>query len=149
MRPLWPSAQGKFVSKRAATRTFQKLASLAGVDSRITGHMCRVTGAQAMAVAGVDLWLTQAFCRWGSGAVLEYVRDCQLSAAVEVSAQVAKGVQIMEVRESMYQQVEDTMGCEHVVSCEHKFDQALEEQMAALGLTEVKKNNISRKSRLA
>ena len=110
MRPLWPSAQGKFVSKRAATRTFQKLASLAGVDSRITGHMCRVTGAQAMAVAGVDLWLIQAFCRWGYGAVLEYVRDCQLSAAVEVSAQVSKGVQIKEVRESMYQQVEDTMG---------------------------------------
>ena len=78
MRPLWPSANGKFVSKRAATSTFQKLAVMVGIDSRITGHMCRVTGAQAMAAAGVDLWLIQAFCRWGSRAVLEYVRDCQL-----------------------------------------------------------------------
>ena len=77
-------------------------------------------GAQAVAVAGVDLWLIQAFCRWSSGAVLEFVRDCQLSAAVEVSAQVAKGVHIMEVRESMHQQVEDTMACEHVVSCEEQ-----------------------------
>ena len=34
------------------------------------------------------------------------------------------------------------MGCEHVVSCEHKFDQALEEQMAPLGLTKMKKNNV-------
>ena len=37
----------------------------------------------------------------------------------------------MEVRESMHQQVEHTMVREHVVSCEHKFDQVLEEQMAS------------------
>ena len=30
------------------------------MDSRITGHACRVTGAQAMAVAGIELWLV-----WG------------------------------------------------------------------------------------
>ena len=52
MRPLCPTVDGQFVSKRAATLTFQKLAALTGTDARITGHACRVTGAQAMAVAG-------------------------------------------------------------------------------------------------
>ena len=66
MRPLWPAVSGKFVSKRAATAN---VSEVGGVDSsglQVMGHACRVTGAQAMAVAGVDVWLIQAFCRWGS-----------------------------------------------------------------------------------
>ena len=70
------------------------------------------------------------------------LRDCRLSAAVEVSAQVTRGLQKKEVRESLYQQMEHSTEREHVVSCEHKFDQALEQHMAELGLTELKKNNI-------
>ena len=103
MRPLWPSVEGQFVSKRAATLTFQKLAALTGTDARITRHACRVTGAQAMAVAGVDIRLIQAFCRWGSRAVLEYVRDSHLSAATDVAAKVTKELRLMEVRENLYQ----------------------------------------------
>ena len=78
--PLWPSVEGQFVSKREATLTFQKLAALTGTDARITGHACRVTGAQAMAVAGVDIRLIQAFCRWGSRAVgIPICRQQQMS----------------------------------------------------------------------
>ena len=44
MRPSWPSAEGQFVTKSAATLTFQKLAALTGTDTRVTGHACRVTG---------------------------------------------------------------------------------------------------------
>ena len=83
MRPLWPSVEGKFVSKRAATLTFQKLAELTAVDTTVTGHACRATGAQAMAVAGVDV--IQAFCRWGSRAVVEYIRDCHLTSQTNPS----------------------------------------------------------------
>ena len=36
MRPFWPSVGGQFVSKRAATLTFQKLAALTGTDARTT-----------------------------------------------------------------------------------------------------------------
>ena len=36
------------------------------------GTCARLTGAQAMAVAGIEFWFIQAFCR-----VLEHVRDCQ------------------------------------------------------------------------
>ena len=56
------------------------------VDTRVTRHVFRVTGAKAMAVAGVDIWLIQAFCRVGSRAVLEHVRDCHLSSATDVAA---------------------------------------------------------------
>ena len=59
--------------------------------------------------------------------------------------QVAKAVQIVE-RQSMCHQVEGTMGCEHVVASNTRFDQALEEQMATLGFTELRRTG--RKSRL-
>ena len=85
MRPLWPAVSGKFVSKRAATATFQKLAVLTAVDSQ-----------QAMAVAGVDVWLIQAFCLWGSRVILEYIRDCHLTSAEDVSRRVTHGLRLME-----------------------------------------------------
>ena len=91
----------EFPSKKSVTLTFQKLAGLSGVDVKITGHVCRVTGVQAMAVAGIELWLIQAFCRWGSRAVLEYVRDCQLASATDLAVRVAKGVQLTEVRQHL------------------------------------------------
>ena len=94
MRPLWPTVDGQFVSKRAATLTFQKLAALTGTDARITGHACRVTGAQALAVAGVDIWLIQAFCRWGSRAVLEYVRDAHFVSSNRCRCQSDEGVAV-------------------------------------------------------
>ena len=100
MRPLCPTRRGQFRSKKSATLTFQKLAGLSGEDARITGHVCRVTGAKAMAVAGMELWLIQAFCRLGSRAVLEYVRDCQLASATDLAERVAKGAQLTEVRDS-------------------------------------------------
>ena len=53
MRPLWPALSGNDVNKRSATETFQKLAELGKMDTRVTGHVCRDTGAQAVAVAGV------------------------------------------------------------------------------------------------
>ena len=40
LRPLWPTAEGKFPSKGAVTLTFQKLAEKGGMDTRITGQMC-------------------------------------------------------------------------------------------------------------
>ena len=48
------------VSKQKASHVDQKLDVLCGVDSRVTGHVCRVTGAQAMVVSGVELGLVWA-----------------------------------------------------------------------------------------
>eukprot|EP00972_Heterocapsa_arctica_P085862 12654200-Heterocapsa_arctica.AAC.1 len=40
----------------------------------INGHSGRATGAQIMAAAGISEWRIQAFGRWGSAAVLGYLR---------------------------------------------------------------------------
>ena len=45
-----PSLREKLVNKRSATTTFQKLAKMGEMDTRVTGHVCRVTGAQTTAV---------------------------------------------------------------------------------------------------
>ena len=142
MRPLWPTVDGKFVSKRAATLTFQKLAKLTAVDTTVTGHACRVTGAQAMAVAGVDVWLIQAFCRWGSRAVVEYIRDCHLSSAMDVATRVTRGLRLMEVLENIYRHMELNLGSDHAVACEQEFEQVLEAKVAESGVVELKCDHI-------
>ena len=44
----------------------------------MSGHSARVEGAQAMARAGLELPVIQLFGRWGSDAVMGYVRDALL-----------------------------------------------------------------------
>ena len=66
MRPLWPSAHVPEVGR---------------VDG--DGHQSRWARVPR---------LFQAFCRWGSRAVLENARDCHLSSATEVAAKVTKGL---------------------------------------------------------
>ena len=95
-----------------------------------------------MAVAGVDIWLIQAFCRWGSRAVLEYVRDCHLSSATDVAAKVAKGLRLMEVRENLYQHMEIAVGPERAVECEQKFEQVLETKVAEMDINELKHEDV-------
>ena len=105
-KPLWPTVVGGFTTKEAAARTLKELAALTGTPADlITGHSCRVTGAQAMAVAGVEVWAIQAFCRWDSAAVLGYVRSAHLSVSYELSAKVAKGLELARVSEGVYQRV--------------------------------------------
>ena len=58
MRPC-PTRSCQFPSKKAS-HVDQKLGVLCGLDSRVTGHVCRVTGAQAMVVSGVELGLVWA-----------------------------------------------------------------------------------------
>ena len=142
MRPSWPSVRGQFVSKRAATLTFQKLAALTRTNTRVTGHACRVTGAQAMAVAGFDIGLIQAFCRWGSRAVLEYVRDCHLCSATDVAEKVAKGLRLMEVRENLNEHLEIAVGPDRAVECEQKFEQVLETKEAEMDINELKYEDV-------
>ena len=40
----------------------------------ITGHSLRVTGAQGLARFGLDAWTIQLIGRWGSAAILRYIR---------------------------------------------------------------------------
>ena len=82
-----------------------------------------------MAVAGIELWLIQAFCRWGSRAVLEYVRDCQLASATDLAERVAKGVQLTEVRDSICERLNYRVEPGMAVATERAFEEALEESV--------------------
>ena len=57
----------------------------------ITGHTLRCTGAQHIARLGVEYYKIQFFCRWGSGAILKYLRDIPLEGSEEWLNQAAEG----------------------------------------------------------
>jgi hypothetical protein len=87
--PLVPDFLGGRVTKRAMTAAFIVVAKASGMQEgqRITGHSPRVTGAQLMALAGISEWRIQVFGRWGSSAVLGYLRDTIISGAAGALAQ--------------------------------------------------------------
>lgn len=58
-------------------------------SERITGHTLRVTGAQGMARAGLDVWAIQLLGRWGSSTVMTYIRDAQLDTATSWASRAA------------------------------------------------------------
>ena len=81
--------------------------------------------------------MIQAFCRWRSRAVLEYVRDCHLFSATNVAAKVTKGMRLMEVRENLYQHMEIAVGPERAVECLQEFEQVLEAKVAEMDTSEL------------
>ena len=67
------------MSKEDIVKFYVELATLVGAgDIRITGHSARVAGAKRMALAGMQVWTIQMFGRWGSSAILGYVREALL-----------------------------------------------------------------------
>ena len=77
---LLVNGHGRPLTKAQVVAFYSELVSRAGVSGlRITGHSARVTGAQRMAAAGLPLAVIQLFGRWGSNAVLGYVRDSLLA----------------------------------------------------------------------
>ena len=87
-----------------------------------------------MAVAGIELWLIQAFCRWSSRAVRENERDCQLASATDLAVRVAKGVQLTEVRDSIYERLDCRVEPGMAVATERAFEEALEESVQGCSL---------------
>ena len=86
--PLFPTLEGAVVTKDRMAATIVEAAKrlkvpLASADrsARVSGHSLRVTGAQGLARAGVDVWAIQLLGRWGSSAVLEYIREVPLELA--------------------------------------------------------------------
>lgn len=77
--PLVPTDKGEHQTKKQIVSLFLSLTDAVGAnDLRITGHSPRVTGAQRMALAGISEWRIQTFGRWGSSAVLGYIRETLL-----------------------------------------------------------------------
>ena len=71
---------GPPLTKQMVVASFRGVAVACGQQDphTITGHSGRVTGAQRMARSGLSEWRIQAFGRWGSNAVLRYIRSALL-----------------------------------------------------------------------
>ena len=104
--PLFPSASGQVVAKVAAAATIVQTAVALGLEtheatgaSRFSGHSWRVSGAQFLARAGIDIWRIQLHGRWGSAAVLGYVKLAALHASLAVEATLNRD--LSQVREAI------------------------------------------------
>ena len=84
--PLFPSLEGKVVTKRKVIEGYEALAVAIGMSivvdgiSIIGGHSTRVTGAQFWAALGLEIRKIAALGRWGSEVVMRYVAEAPLRA---------------------------------------------------------------------
>ena len=70
--PLFPTEEGRVVTKDAMTETIVAAARILNVQlvsaegtEQMSGHTLRVTGAQGLSRLGLDLWAIQVYDRWG------------------------------------------------------------------------------------
>ena len=102
---LFPCRDGSKPSKAGWAFAFKAIASAGGLSTvqlngaeKYTGHTARVSGAQHLAKANIELWRVQLFGRWSSEAFLRYIRDAPLQnlhslaneASLQQSIQAAK-----------------------------------------------------------
>merc|ERR1712086_1037609 len=102
--PLFPAVDGSVVTKDCMVATIVDAARRLRVplespdqSARISGHSLRVTGAQGLARAGLDVWAIQLLGRWGSDAVLGYIREVPLELAATWAAKAARAMTLEEV----------------------------------------------------
>ena len=96
--PLFPEASGKPCTKDGVTATGRHAAAKLGQAVRDasglwlhSGHAMRVTGAQALARAGLSEHQISLLARWGSSAVLRYIRSAPLTSSHRLAAQALAG----------------------------------------------------------
>ena len=102
---LFPCQDGSKPSKAGWACIFKQIAAAEGLSTaqlngaeKFTGHSARVSGAQHLAKANIELWRIQLFGRWSSEAFLRYIRDAPLQnlyslaneASLQQSIQAAK-----------------------------------------------------------
>ena len=96
--PLFPDAVGNVCTKEGVASSIRAAAVFLGHPVRDegglylhTGHALRVTGAQGLARAGLSEHQISLLARWGSSAVLRYIRTAPLAATHRMAAQVLAG----------------------------------------------------------
>jgi hypothetical protein len=67
----------------------------------INGHSGRATGAQIMAAAGCSEWRIQVFGRWGSSAVLCYLREAQPATSTLLAREIRDAATLAEVKDDL------------------------------------------------
>ena len=66
--------------------------------------------------------------------MLEVVRDCQLASATDLAVRVAKGMQLTEVRDSIYKRLDCKVEPGMALATERTFEEALEESVQGCGI---------------
>ena len=106
--PLFPDRNGVALSKAAVIEAIRAVALQAGEPlvrtdglgkerHRFHEHVLRVTGAQFLARAGLELLLIQLFARWGSAAVLRCVQQAPLNNQQGVAGAAIRGLALKDV----------------------------------------------------
>ena len=97
--PLFPASDGRACDKAQVVATVRAAAGLLGLPAQSAeglplwgGHSLRVGGAQSLARLGLDTWAIQLLGRWGSDAVLGYIRAAPLAGSDDWAAQASTGV---------------------------------------------------------
>ena len=99
------TAMGGFPTKLAMTKIFQEYAKVLGVTQKVTGHMPRIAGSVRMARAGIELWKIQLFGRWGSNAIMGYIRDVPLATSHTLSSEIVRGLQRARSEEAVVERL--------------------------------------------
>ena len=98
--PLFPTAAGDVISKKAAVDAICLVAASVGEAPtrpdglgvqrpRFGGHTLRVAGAQALARAGVEHHLIELIGRWGSAAIHRYIQEAGLAVQPLIAAKLS------------------------------------------------------------
>ena len=91
--PLFCTGGGGWPTKHGTVAMLRGHAVALGASSDeaalVSGHSCRVTGAQMFAAAGVELHVIQLWFRWGSKAVERYIRDAPLSSSFALAGRIS------------------------------------------------------------
>ena len=111
--PVFTDANGCPPSKSGWSDTFQCLAAYLGLAvthrngaRAFTGHSARATGAQFMAVKGIELWRIQIFGRWGSAIVLQYLRNAPVEQLGQLAVEAGHLDRLQRVRRELEQLLE-------------------------------------------
>jgi hypothetical protein len=90
--PLFPTARGLVQTKAGFVAATLEACAFIGVATHhptgapcITGHVCRATGAMHLAASGIELWRLQIHARWGSQAILLYIKDAPMRTMASLS----------------------------------------------------------------
>lgn len=99
--PLFPDPDGHIAAKQQFISSFRMVIAATGTPvvregplgvpiQRFHGHCLRVTGAQMLSAAGVELSLIQLLGRWTSSSVLRYTQDSALVRVPQIPNQVLR-----------------------------------------------------------
>ena len=101
--PLFPTSSGAHFTKIDFVRLVELAASHLGhpleADNRhlFGGHSARVSGAQWLVRRGMEIWRVQVLGRWGSSAVLAYIRDVPASSSSCFAPQLSQRLSLENV----------------------------------------------------